>query len=66
MEADAEIYSQTLGRAKLEVSVRFLLSELKESCGRGRRRIVDTRDIKDTTGNLTESTNLGCYGLRLN
>lgn len=34
-------------------------AELRESCGRGGRRIVETRGNKDTTRKLIESINLG-------
>ena len=46
METDVEIQNQTLDRAQ-------------ESCGRGRGRIEGAREITDTTGKHTESTNMG-------
>ena len=38
-------------------------AELEESCGREGKRIEGTREVKDTTGKPTESTNLDPWEL---
>jgi hypothetical protein len=50
METDAEIHSQTLGRAQ-------------ENLYKSEGRIVGDRKIKNTSRRPTESTNLGSWGL---
>ena len=56
MRTDTEIHSQTLYRervCKLEVSIKSLSSELRESRGRGGRKIVKVRGYRRHQENKT-------------